>query len=66
MNEKIKGILINKIIHAMNEQVKKENKELCKNNLHSMQKPLHGGDMFFKLAYMKNIDVNKIATACGV
>lgn len=66
MNIETKGILINAIILSLNEQVKKENKRLCEQHLYSQQKPLHGGDMFFKLAFMGDEAIQKIAAACGV
>lgn len=66
MNDKRKAILINGIINTLNEQLKKKNEELCAKNLHSMQKPLHGADMFFKLAFMSDEVLQKIASACGL
>lgn len=66
MTDTAKGILINAIISKLNEHIKSENKELCAKNLYSEQKPLHGGDMFFKLAFMSDEAISKIATACGI
>lgn len=66
MNAKQKGILINGIINKLNEHLREENKRLCEQNLFSMQKPLHGGDMFFTLAFMSDEAIQKIAAACGL
>lgn len=66
MKDTTKGAMINMIISGLNEQIKKENKKLCAQNLYSWQKPLHGADMFLKLAYMNDSDLEKIAKACGI
>ena len=66
MNATQKGILANGIIIVLNEHLEKENKRLCALNLHSEQKPLHGADMLFRLAYMEEAELNKVASACGL
>ena len=66
MTDKTKAILINAIISKLNEHIKSENKELCAKNLYTEQKPLHGGEMFFKLAFMSDEAISKIAAACGL
>ena len=66
MTDKTKGILINGVINTLNEEIRKENKELCRQNLHSQQKPLLGGDMFFRLAFMTDEQIKNIVTACGL
>ena len=66
MTKKTKGILINAIMITLNNIIKRKNKELTKHNLYLDQKPLHGSDMFFKLAFMSDSDIKKIATSCGL
>uniref|UniRef100_A0A6M3LW17 Uncharacterized protein n=1 Tax=viral metagenome TaxID=1070528 RepID=A0A6M3LW17_9ZZZZ len=66
MNDERKRILITGIIDVLNEKLKQENSRLCKQNLFSEQRPLHGGNMFFKLAYMDDKALIKIASACGL
>ena len=66
MDQKHKGILINHIINILNERIIKENKELCSNNLHSQQKPIHGSDMWITLAFMSDKEIKEIAKACGI
>lgn len=66
MADQHKSILINAIINTLNEQIKRENKSLCEQNLYSQQKPLHGGDMLFKLAFLTDAELKKIASACGL
>jgi len=61
-----KGILIKGIINALNDEVKRKNEKLCNQNLHSEQTPLHGGDMFFKLAFMNDDAISEIAKKCGL
>lgn len=56
-----KGILINAIINYLSEENKKRNKELCKQNLFSDQKAFDDGDMFFKLSFMPDDELNNIA-----
>jgi hypothetical protein len=66
MNPKLKAILIDQIINKINEQIIKENKELCYNNLHSQQKPLHGSDMWITLVFKNDEEIKEIAKACGI
>ena len=66
MNPKLKAIFINQIINVLNERIIKENKELCSNNLHSQQKPIHGSDMWITLAFMSDKEIKEIAKACGI
>lgn len=66
MTSERKGILINAIIGVLNSKIRRENRELCAKNLHSQQKPLHGADMFFQLAYMKDDEIQHVAQACGL
>lgn len=66
MSEKVKGILINSIISKLNDCIRQDNKNLVEHNLHSEQKPLHGAEMFFKLAYMSDEVIKEIAKNCGV
>jgi hypothetical protein len=61
MNEKEKGIIINSIIGELNESIKKENRKLCEQNLHSNQKAFHGFDMFMKLAFLSDSKILEIA-----
>ena len=61
-----KGILISAIINHLNADVKKQNEKLCRQNLFSEQKPEHGGDMVFKLAFMPDKDFMYIVKACGI
>lgn len=62
MNTAAKGILINSIIGYLSEQGQAKNKALATENLHSEQEPFDAGDMFFKLAFMEDADINKIAS----
>lgn len=66
MDDKRKMILVKGIIHILNEKIKNENAELCKKNLYSEQKPLHGADMFFKLIFLEDKELTEIANACGL
>jgi hypothetical protein len=66
MTDNLKGVLINGIISALNDNLRRKNKELCQQNLYTEQTPLHGAEMFFKLAYMKDSDLNKIAKGVGL
>ena len=66
MNKSDKGIYINHIINTLNDKIKSDNKILCSQNRHSEQTAIHGGDMFFKLAFMSDKQINKIAKACGL
>ena len=61
-----KGLLINAIILRLNEQIIESNKKLCAENLHSEQAPLHGGDLFLKLALLSEPDIQEIARAAGI
>jgi hypothetical protein len=56
-----KGILISAIIGRLEEQNKKRNADLCKQNLFSDQKAFDRGAMFFTLAFMADDEFNKIA-----
>jgi len=56
-----RSILIKSIINYLSEENKKRNKELCKQNLFSEQKAFDSVDMFFKLAFMPDDELNKIA-----
>jgi len=58
--------IINSIIRALNDVIKKKNAELCRHNLHDQQTPLHGFDMFFKLANISDRKLKKIAAECGI
>ena len=66
MSAQQKGIIINGIINVLNEQLKKKNKEHCEANCYWLQEPLHGADMFFKLAFLEDEEIKKIAKACGL
>lgn len=66
MNATIKANLINNIIEVLNSQIKVKNKELCEENLHYKQSPLHGSDMFLKLSFISDGELNKIARAAGI
>ena len=67
MNAQQKGIIINGIINTLNEQLKKKNQELVKKtNSYILQEPLHGADMFFKLAFLEDEEIKEIAKACGL
>ena len=66
MNTKLKGILINQIINKLNEPIIKQNKELCSKNLYSHQKPIHGSNMWFTLAFKSDKEIKEIAKACGI
>lgn len=66
MTDKMKGILIWGIINKLNECVIRENKKLCETNLFDQQKPLHGGEMFFKLAFLDDSAIEQISSACGL
>ena len=66
MTNQLKCILINAIIRTLNNHLERVNKKLCAENLNSEQKPLHGEEMFIKLAYADEIEINKIAVTCGL
>ena len=61
-----RAVLINSIIGVLNDRLRVVNKQLCAENRHVDQKPLHGGGMFFQLAYKSDSELNKIAKACGL
>jgi len=62
----MRAILINSIISIMNGPIKEKNKRLCEANLYDQQIPLHGANMFFKLAFLTDEQLNEIAKACGL
>jgi len=66
MKKSIKAILIDSIMSKLNEVLRERNKKLCANNLHSEQIPLHGSDMFFKLAFLSETKLHEIAKAAGL
>ena len=66
MTSKEKGILINGIIIVLNEQLIKKNKQLCSENRHCDQIPLHGVDMFLCLAFKTDDEITNIAKHCGL
>lgn len=69
MNEigsKQRIILVNAIIGVLNEQLKKQNEELCRQNLYIDQKPLHGFEMAITLMAMPDDKLKKVADACGI
>lgn len=66
MSTSNKAIIINAIIYRLNELIAIDNKRLCEQNLHYKQKPLHGGDMFFTLAFLDDHELSKIASAAGI
>lgn len=61
-----KGLLIGAIIDKLNDRIREKNAELREQNLYSEQSPLHGGEMFLKLAFAHDDDILKIAAACGI
>lgn len=61
-----KAIIINAIILRLNEALRAKNKKLCEGNLHSDQTPLHGFDMFLKLAFLPEPKLFEIAKAAGI
>jgi len=66
MKKERTGILIGAIMTRLNANIRAQNKRLAAENLHWNQKPLHGADTFFKLAYMSDSEIRKIAVACGL
>jgi len=62
MTIKNKGILISAIINYLGENVKKKNHKLASENLLDPQEKFDAGDMFFKLAFMSDSEVERIAT----
>ena len=66
MKSQEKSILIHAIIQRLNESIQEKNNKLCEQSLYSDQEPLHGGDMFFKLSYMSDDAIKKIALACRI
>lgn len=66
MDTNLKGLLIGGIINVLNDAIRADNELLCKANLHIDQKPLHGSDMFFKLASIDDCELDRIAKGCGL
>lgn len=66
MKKSNKGIYIQHIINTLNDKIKADNKILCGENRCIEQKPLHGGDMFLKLAFMSDENIDKIVKAAGL
>lgn len=66
MNKDVRAILISAIIGVLNGILIKKNKELCKQNLYTEQVPLHGADTFFRLSFMADDQIRKIAATCGI
>lgn len=62
MTKSHKGILVSTIVSYLGEEVKKKNKKLAAENLHNQQEAFDAGDMFFKLSFMSDAEVNKIAS----
>ena len=66
MKTEKKATLINLIIQSLNETLRAKNKQLCKENLYSQQKPLHSGEMFLQLSFIQDSELEKIARVAGV
>lgn len=66
MNIEQKGCIAKGIINNLNEALKKQNKNLCEQNLFQDQKPLHGFDMLIKLVNLPDAELNRIAKAAGI
>lgn len=61
MSLKNKGILINAICGYLRDQIAIGNKRLTKHNLWDQQKPFDYADVWFRLVFMADADVEKIA-----
>ena len=50
---------INVIVNHMKSKIIADNKELCKQNLHSEQKPFDAGDATFSLMFCTDEEIDK-------
>lgn len=66
MTSEQKAIIANSVIGRLNDVVIKRNKQLCRENLHYKQTPLHGFGMFIDLMAMDDDKFNEIAKLTGV
>ena len=66
MTIKEKGILIDRIIGSLNNDVRTRNKDLIKQGRPEEQQKLHGGDTFFKLAFKTDSQIIAIAKLARV
>lgn len=66
MTPEQKSLTIRGIIYILNEHLKQKNERLCQQNLYDEQIPLHGDEMFLKLAFMSDQEIVTIANKCGL
>jgi len=62
MTLELKSILIQAIIRYLSEETKRKNKGLVKDNLYTEQKAFDADDMFLKLAFLPDKDIEHIAS----
>ena len=62
MKPETKSLYIRTIINYLSEETKKKNAELVKRNLYTEQVAFDADDMFLKLAFMSDREVDKIAS----
>lgn len=55
---KDKALKINVIVNHLKEKIKADNKELCKQNLHSEQKPFDVGEATLALMFRADKEIN--------
>ncbi|WP_336926044.1 hypothetical protein [Vibrio cholerae] len=54
-----KMLKIDVIVNHLKEKIQAENKELCKQNLHSEQVPFDAGDATLALMFRTDAEINK-------
>ena len=62
MTAERKGIMIGTIINYLKENIANKNHKLAEQNLYDMQEGFDEADLFFKLAFMDDDKVEKIAS----
>ena len=61
MRQSEKSILISAIIGYMKHDITAKNKRLCEKNLYWKQEAFDAGELFIKLAFMADDEIEKIA-----